>query len=548
MFDWKVVRKWEIHPGLFLVTILIGLGLLFRVANLDRKVFWVDEVATAVRVAGYTTREITTQISDGRLLTPEDLLKFQRLNPDTPWSDTLRALVKSPEHAPLYFLIARLWTQSFGSSIAAIRSLSVVCSLIALPCTYWLCLELFQAGVTGWVGVGLLAICPFLISYAQEARPYSLWLVTLLLSSGLLLRALRLNTRMSWSLYGLTLAMSFYTSLLSLLVAVGYTLYAIAVESWQITQTVRNYAIALSCALIVFIPWLLVMIQHWELLQTNTTWMREPVDWFPMIAVWFYSFAILFFDVPVSTTMPIALVEVLVASIVWGVIGYALYFLRAMASRRIWLFVYMLCIPTLFTLFLLALTQHGLASTAPRYLFPCQLGILLAVIYLLSYPCQFSVSNPISQNRWKVMTATLLSLCILSGLFNLTRTPDYQKSRNRHNFAIAATLNQASNPILLAEREQAMDIASLSHSLDPKNKIQIFPSAQLVSELEHCQDVFLFNPSESLLQRLQAPKHFRLEEVYKPQGLITHNEAALSLWKVDRLSHCHPVSNSKHSA
>ena len=39
---------------------------------------------------------------------------------------------------------------------------------------YWLCLELFESSVTAWLAVAIIAISPFQIVYAQEARPYSL--------------------------------------------------------------------------------------------------------------------------------------------------------------------------------------------------------------------------------------------------------------------------------------------------------------------------------------------------------------------------------------
>jgi hypothetical protein len=38
--------------------------------------------------------------------------------------------------------------QLFGDSIAVTRSLSAVFSVLALPCMYWLSLELFESSVT----------------------------------------------------------------------------------------------------------------------------------------------------------------------------------------------------------------------------------------------------------------------------------------------------------------------------------------------------------------------------------------------------------------
>jgi uncharacterized membrane protein len=57
----------RVHPFQLLVILLLILGIFFRIAYLDRKVYWVDEVATSIRVAGYTRTEVMEEISDKTL-------------------------------------------------------------------------------------------------------------------------------------------------------------------------------------------------------------------------------------------------------------------------------------------------------------------------------------------------------------------------------------------------------------------------------------------------------------------------------------------------
>ncbi|MEG4330199.1 hypothetical protein Q5688_33505, partial [Microcoleus sp. herbarium5] len=64
-----------------------------------------------------------------------------------------------------------------------------------------------------------LAVSPLHVLYAQEARPYSLWSALILLSCASLLRALRLQNKLSWSIYAVANIMGFYTHFFSLLVA-----------------------------------------------------------------------------------------------------------------------------------------------------------------------------------------------------------------------------------------------------------------------------------------------------------------------------------------
>jgi uncharacterized membrane protein len=133
------------------------------------------------------------------------LQKYQRINPEKDLTDTLKALViDQPEHPPLYYVIVRFWVQWFGNSVAVTRSLSALISLLTFPCVYWLCLELFGSPMTGWMAIALMAVSPFHVVYAQEAREYSLWIVMILLSSAAFLRAIRLQTRLSWGIYAAT--------------------------------------------------------------------------------------------------------------------------------------------------------------------------------------------------------------------------------------------------------------------------------------------------------------------------------------------------------
>ena len=174
---------------------------------------------------------MVSQLCNGQEIGIEDLQKYQRLAPEKSLTDTVKSLaIEDSQHPPLYYLMVRLWVQQFGSSVAAIRTLSALISLVAFPCLFWLCLELFESSLVGWVALTLLAVSPIHILFAQEAREYSLWTVTILLSSASLLRAMRLNTTFSWGIYAISLALSFYTFLLSGLVAIGHFVYVLIAE------------------------------------------------------------------------------------------------------------------------------------------------------------------------------------------------------------------------------------------------------------------------------------------------------------------------------
>ncbi|MCU0535874.1 MAG: glycosyltransferase family 39 protein [Hydrococcus sp. Prado102] len=611
-FRSRIFRK----AWLFLVIVVFLLGLFFRCANLDRKIFWVDEVATATRISGFTRQEIVEQLADKGVVNTGDLQRYQELSPEKDLGDTIKALTKSPEHAPLYFLLARFWRELFGSSVTATRSLSIIFSLLAFPCLYWLCLELFKSPAVGWMAIALFSVSPFYIAYAQEARPYSLWTVTILLSNVALLRAIRLNNRNSWLFYAVTSILGFYTSLFSFLIAFGQGLYAIILGNFRYTKTVRNYAIALTLALLAFSPWLVVIAQNWQALQENTDWMREPVDFLFTASIFVATILLIFGDLPLANSLEtLKIVEFLIIlsvaisgfyfifiklrsspkfKLILGFLAiviffffvprsiskfpsliksaylepgatigivtalgllvlstFSIYFISVKSTKPIYLFILTqtFCLPGI--LVLKDILIKGQTSGAPRYLLSFQLGILLAVAYLLANKIQGIDFQ--QQQIGKITVIMLIFLGIVSGILNLDKSPIYQKSRNFHNPPIAAILNASPNPSLFVDSRQTMDILSLSQNLEEKVKIQILSTPEKIPQmLEECEKVFLFNPSKTLRSALPVrgaqsqltnEKSLQIEQVYKPNLLIP-TETVLSLWSVKKLGdRCQAVAS-----
>ena len=90
---------------------------------------------------------------------------------------------------PLYYDLLHFWMQLFGTSEAAVRSLSLLFGLLTMPLLYALGRRLFGPA-TGLLAALLGAISPFWIWYAQEARNYTLVTFLGVLSSYLLLAVL----------------------------------------------------------------------------------------------------------------------------------------------------------------------------------------------------------------------------------------------------------------------------------------------------------------------------------------------------------------------
>jgi uncharacterized membrane protein len=107
-----------------------------------------------------------------------------------PLPDLMMWLVRIDHHPPLYYTLLHLWTNWWGDSPAALRSLSALASTLALL-PFALAARRLAGGQVATVAALLLALSPFHLRYAQETRMYGvltlavallLWAVTHLLT------------------------------------------------------------------------------------------------------------------------------------------------------------------------------------------------------------------------------------------------------------------------------------------------------------------------------------------------------------------------------
>lgn len=83
------------------------------------------------------------------------------------------ALLRQDGSPPLYYLLLHGWMQVVGTSEAQTHSLSLIFALATIPAALWAGWSLFGRR-TGWMLAVLVAVNPFLASYATETRMYSM--------------------------------------------------------------------------------------------------------------------------------------------------------------------------------------------------------------------------------------------------------------------------------------------------------------------------------------------------------------------------------------
>ena len=384
-----------------LMIVILVLGIFFRFANLEKKPYWVDEGYTSLRISGYTESEFIQDFGDGQIKEIKNLQKYQRINAEKSVFYTVKGLVlEESQLTPLYFVAARFWVQLFGDSIAVTRSLSAVFSVLALPCMYWLCLELFEASVIAWLAVAIIGISPFQIVYTQEARPYSLLVMLILLSSTVLLRGMGLKTNSSWAIYAVTLVVGFFYYLLLGIVAIKQGIYVVIIEKFRFNKNVIGYLLASIAGLIALSPGIITIIKKSGKVSDITSWLslRRPVSELMINRV--LNISNHFFDVGfywnspepyLISTRPVIL-RILIR------VGYCFYLFVIKIAMRVWLFVVTLTFVILGILLPADLIRGGIRSVNSRYMIPCYLGIQISLAYLFTQ-VQFTIQL---QKLWRV--------------------------------------------------------------------------------------------------------------------------------------------------
>ncbi len=495
---------------LLFVFIILGIG--FRFFNLAHPVYWYDETQTSLRIAGYTKSDLVQQIYKAEIVQVGDFLKtYQYPNSDKNLNDVIQALIQHPEHSPFYYLSARFWLQIFPHSVSSLRSLSALISLLVFPTIYLLCWELFQSKAVGLMAMSLLAVSPFHVIYAQEAREYSLWTVTILLSSAALLRAIRLDTTaklnrfqfLNWEVYGLTTVFGWYTHPFSILVTVGQGIYVWITSVKKTLNQVLLYGYSVGLSLLLFLPWLWIILVNLSDFLGNTKSTTVPREGLPLF--WGLNLGRLFFDVNQGTSLlnPTLYFFLFIT-------GYAIYILIRTTPAKTWLLIITLMGVLGMGLMVPDLILGGRRSSITRYGIPCYLGIQIAVAYLLTFKLQ-------KYHLWKIITLSILSLGILSCAVRSHYPVWWNKSyaKSRYLPQVAEVINQAENPVVISDEEPGR-ILSLCHRLHSTVSLQLVPP-DFIPDFSQYQTnhIFLFRPSQTLQNAFKNNSSLQLKKAYQ---------------------------------
>lgn len=218
----------QIYKKDFLIlTVIIAIGIVLRLYNLDTYSIFFDEKSTMVVSQGL--------VLDGS--NQKDLFLAPTFTPAQFWSqktlaDYYEAMARSDiGNSPFYYLLLHYWLEIFGLSDFSARLFSVVFSTLIIGLIYLFGRRFFSSK-TGLIAAGLVAIEPFFISYGQQARNYSLTFFLALSATYFFLQIIENKTDKRRSLllytgYILTAGLGLLSHFLTFSVLLAHAVYAL---------------------------------------------------------------------------------------------------------------------------------------------------------------------------------------------------------------------------------------------------------------------------------------------------------------------------------
>lgn len=198
----KLVNSQRLHLWLVLGWMVVGAVL--RFACLECKPPWTDEFSTLVFSLGNSFRGVPLD----QVVSNDTLLKPLQPDPSATLADVFTHLMQESTHPPAYFWLAHLWMKLFPPdsdglvNLWGARALPAVLGVLSIPAAFGLGWLAFRSRLAGQLAAVTIALSPYGIFLAQEARHYTLAILLVMASLACLTTTVqRLERRSSLPLW-----------------------------------------------------------------------------------------------------------------------------------------------------------------------------------------------------------------------------------------------------------------------------------------------------------------------------------------------------------
>jgi uncharacterized membrane protein len=257
-----------------IISALLFLSVSVRLYYLDKQSLECDEVYTISAAngqpyvyfsssSGYRPENFPTTIGQfNHLLTPQMQAGLSEVT----------NVLKRNVQMPLFFYLMHYWLKLTGTGEWSLRLPSVVLGSLCVLMIFVLGKELFS-GMVGLVAALFMALMPQQIYFSQQARPYPLLMLTVLIATyGLVLAQKHPDATQPRMLFMIASVLGFYTHYVFVFCAIAHTMYI-----WVISplgkRNWRAWLVTFAGVGIALLPWVALV----SLNQRKTS--SEIVAW-----------------------------------------------------------------------------------------------------------------------------------------------------------------------------------------------------------------------------------------------------------------------------
>ena len=384
------IRQFLLRPYLYVFFALIGIS--FKIYQLDRKIFWFDEVCTIQHTSGIPDKDYPLLIPENEIKNIEFYVDLYHLNKqDYSAGSELKGLLKATQLNPLYYPFLMAWYRIVGDDPADYRLFNVIIFIITLPFLFLLSRKLFGSITAGWIAVSLFAVSPFIHLFSQEARYYIFWTFVLIVMNWLFLQAISINSNNWWIAYILLAAMSLYASPVSVIIISGHILYVLLIRK----HLLKKLILSMIVVFVLYLPWALHLYFKFNEIASGLSWQANNENntafWLPLMGQVFYLISIFsskldFFSAFSKKSFempPEALSAFMFNAFVFALLIVAFVFLFNKTKKEIRNFLLLIIVPGLTFFYFNDVIRNGMTSWWWRYLIFIAPGIILVMTNLL---------------------------------------------------------------------------------------------------------------------------------------------------------------------
>lgn len=398
-FFQKIATFIKTHPKFDIFVLILGLGVFVTITllNVSRASIWFDEA--------FSTYIVQFSFWDIARYTATDV------------------------HPPFYYWVLKVWSDLFGTTELAYRSLSIVFGAGAIATTFFLTRKLFGRKV-GWTALLLLILSPMLIRYSDEARMYTLALLITVAATYVLVKANETKSRKLWVLYGVLVALGMWTHYFTALIWIAHWVWH-GTEVWRKGMAGKafwkklfnkDWVISYAIAVGLYLPWLPFLALQVKSVQGGGFWIgpvtiSTPANYFSNI---FYYLE----REQIHSWLAFALIGVLTLLVV---LLPKVYKALPSPQKKSFLLISAMAWVAPILLFVASLPPLR-PSFVERYLLPAIVAftVFMAIILI------------VGTRRWKPVLRALPILVVVAmmifGITNVFKYGNYNKNTNYHIF------------------------------------------------------------------------------------------------------------------